>query len=300
MRSLFRRQPALEFVLDHRFCGQTANRPAPCGIDGVLDVLRRPREPLVAIAGAGGGHAARLARLIFDCILSKHKAFREGNTHDIRSGIVCEGSGNVPKGDRRQLHGPRASPQLASRDALERRERRFCLRRPRLRHCALSRYIGIDISKPSLDVARDALSTVSFPVELRCQDFVEAIDTWEGPLDVVWIGQSLQHLHAWGKRAFMRKVERLLPRDGLFLIWEPTRFEGEDREGWLKRFCQIRPEWSAISDEEFAAFDSHHRASDYAETSATWKGMAREAGFDQAEEIFTVPNQLARVYLFRH
>ena len=149
----------------------------------------------------------------------------------------------------------------------------------------VARYIGIDISKPSLDVAKDALSSVSFPVELRCQDFVEAIECWEGPLDVVWIGQSLHHLHAPEKRAFMRKVERLLPRDGLFLIWEPTCLESEDREGWMERFRQMRPQWLAISDEEFAAFDSHHRASDYAETSGTWKGMAREAGFEQADKL---------------
>ena len=59
----------------------------------------------------------------------------------------------------------------------------------------VSRYIGIDISNPSLDVAKDALSSVSFPVELRCQDFVEAIECWEGPLDVVWIGQSAAACH---------------------------------------------------------------------------------------------------------
>jgi SAM-dependent methyltransferase len=163
----------------------------------------------------------------------------------------------------------------------------------------VGRYIGIDISRPSLDVAQGALSPLSCPVELRCQDFVEAIDTWEGPLDVVWIGQSLHHLRSPEKRAFMRKVERLLPRDGLFLIWEPTCFEGEDREGWMERFRQMRPQWLAISDEEFASFDSHHRASDYSETAATWKGMAREAGFHQADELFTAPNQLARVYRFR-
>jgi len=98
----------------------------------------------------------------------------------------------------------------------------------------------------------------------------------------------------------MRKVERLLPPDGLFLIWEPTCFEGEDREGWMERFRQMRPQWPAISDEEFADFDSHHRASDYAETASAWKGMAGEAGFEQAEELFTAPNQLARVYLFSH
>jgi SAM-dependent methyltransferase len=163
----------------------------------------------------------------------------------------------------------------------------------------VGRYIGIDISRPSLDVAEGGLSPLSCPVELRCQDFVEAIDTWEGPLDVVWIGQSLHHLRSSEKRAFMRKVERLLPPNGLFLIWEPTCFEGEDREGWMERFRQMRPHWPTLSDEEFAAFDSHHRASDYAETAATWKEMAREAGFDQVDELFTAPNQLARVYRFR-
>jgi hypothetical protein len=96
----------------------------------------------------------------------------------------------------------------------------------------------------------------------------------------------------------MRKVERLLPPGGLFLIWEPTCFEGEDREGWMERFRQMRPQWPAISDEEFAAFESHHRASDFAETALTWRAIAREAGFEQAEEIFTAPNQFARVYLF--
>jgi ubiquinone/menaquinone biosynthesis C-methylase UbiE len=123
----------------------------------------------------------------------------------------------------------------------------------------VARYIGIDISEPSLNLAKGALSSLACPVELRCQDFVAAIETWEGPLDVVWIGQSLHHLRASEKRAFMRKVERLLPRDGLFVIWEPTCLESEDRDGWMERFRQMRTQWSAISDEEFAAFESHAR-----------------------------------------
>ena len=169
-----------------------------------------------------------------------------------------------------------------------------------LANTKVCRYVGIDISQPSLDVARNALATISCRVDLRCQDFVEAIDDWEGPLDVVWIGQSLHHLRQQGKGHFMRKVQTLLSHNGLFLIWEPTCLEGEDREGWMERFRQMRPQWSEISDEEFAAFDSHHRASDYAETSATWIGMAHAAGFERAEELMTVPNQLARVYCFRH
>ena len=164
----------------------------------------------------------------------------------------------------------------------------------------VGRYVGVDISEPSLDVAREALGGLTCPIELRLEDFPAAIQNWQGPLDVVWIGQSLHHLRAPEKRVFMRRVADLLPANGLFLIWEPTCLEGEDREGWMERFRQMRPHWPAVSDEEFASFDSHHQASDYAETAETWKAMAREAGFAQANELLTVPNQLARVYRFRN
>jgi hypothetical protein len=98
----------------------------------------------------------------------------------------------------------------------------------------------------------------------------------------------------------MQRVRALLPRDAFFLIWEATCLDGEDREDWMERFRQLRPDWSALTDEEFAAFDSHHRASDYSETAATWMGLGREAGFKRVEQLFIVPNQLARVYRYSH
>jgi SAM-dependent methyltransferase len=162
----------------------------------------------------------------------------------------------------------------------------------------VARYIGVDISKRALDVAKEMLAPLSCSIELRCQDFVEAIDAWEGQLDVVWIGLSLHHLRTSEKRAFIRKIERLLPRDGLFLIWEPVCLQSEDREVWVERLSQTL-KGLPLSDDEFAAYDSHIRASDFPETAATWKGMAREAGFEQADELFAAPDQLTGVYLFR-
>ena len=38
----------------------------------------------------------------------------------------------------------------------------------------VGRCIGVDISRPSLDVAQGALRNLHCPVEVRCQDFVEA------------------------------------------------------------------------------------------------------------------------------
>ena len=168
-----------------------------------------------------------------------------------------------------------------------------------LRGTGVGRYVGIDISKPSLEIAQEALTVLNCPVELRRQDFVEAVSTWNEPVDVVWIGQSLHHLPTHSeKREFIRRVHALLPSHGLFLIWEPTCFDGEDREGWLARFRQLRPEWSGMTDEEFSAFDSHNTASDFAETAATWMAIGREAGFEHVDQLMVVPNRLARVYRY--
>jgi len=163
----------------------------------------------------------------------------------------------------------------------------------------VGRYIGIDISQPSLDMAEETLGNLRCPVDLRQQDFVEAINAWTEPVDVVWIGQSLHHLRTHEKPDFIRRVRAMLSRNGLFLIWEPTCLEGEDRDGWMERFRRLRPQWPKVTDEEFAAFENHCRASDHAETSATWIAMGRNAGFERVDELLTVPNQLARVYLYR-
>jgi SAM-dependent methyltransferase len=159
-------------------------------------------------------------------------------------------------------------------------------------------YIGVDISQPSLDVARKELKNLSCPVDLRCQNFVEAVTVWNELVHVVWIGQSLHHFRRGEKQEFVRRIRTILPPDGIFLIWEPTCLEGEDREGFMERFRQIRPEWPMVTDDEFAAFDSHHRASNYAETAITWTEMGRAGGFSRVEKLLLVPNKLARVYRY--
>lgn len=167
-----------------------------------------------------------------------------------------------------------------------------------LQSTPVRRYIGVDNAQPSLDEARNELASLSCPVELRLQDFAEAISAWNEAVDVVWVGQSLHHLHADRKQAFMRDVRRLLSPTGLFLIWESTCLEREDREGWMERFRRVQPQWPALTDEEFAAFDHHHKTSDYPEPATKWLGMARDAGFSRAEELFRAPNGLSRMYRF--
>ncbi|MDX8480729.1 class I SAM-dependent methyltransferase [Mesorhizobium sp. VK24D] len=163
---------------------------------------------------------------------------------------------------------------------------------------AIGGYVGIDLSEASLRLAAQTLDGLPCPVELRCSDFAQALARWSEPVDVIWIGMSLHHLPAEAKARLMRDAHRALGGLGLFAIWEPALFEGEDRAAWLARFSLLRDEWSAVSDEEFASMERHMLLADFPETVDTWLGMGRDAGFSHAEEIFMMPNRMGRVFRY--
>jgi hypothetical protein len=121
---------------------------------------------------------------------------------------------------------------------------------------------------------------------------------WTEPIDMVWIGMSLYHLQTEEKAGLMKDVHAALFPHGLFLIWEPTLLDGESRAEWLDRFSSCRPQWAAITDEEFAAMESHMRLADFPEPAESWKAMGRQAGFGPAEQLFMMPDRLGRVFKF--
>ncbi len=98
----------------------------------------------------------------------------------------------------------------------------------------------------------------------------------------------------------MRDVRSVLRCPGIFLIWEPTTIEEEDRDGWVARFETVsRARWSALSGDEWTAMLTHVRAADYPESSSRWLSLGHEAGFQNARELFIAPTGLARVYSFQ-
>jgi SAM-dependent methyltransferase len=167
-----------------------------------------------------------------------------------------------------------------------------------LQGTSIDHYYGIDLSRPSLDLAAATLTSLPCKVDLYCRNFVDALAEWNVPVDVVWIGMSLHHLQPREKQRFMVDVHSALANSGVFLIWEPTLLDGEDRAGWLARFSTFRPQWAALSSEEFADMESHMRAADFPEAADDWKTMGIRAGFRQASEIYAMPNRMGRVFKF--
>ena len=164
----------------------------------------------------------------------------------------------------------------------------------------VSRYHGIDLSAPALEMARRGVQNLSCPAELEQNDFVTAMNQRSEPVDVVWIGLSLHHLQTTGKRNLMRAVRSAVGDDGLFMIYEPICGAGESRTAYLERLERINhAAWSALTPEEWDIIATHVRSADLPESPEAWTQLGRDAGFSTVRELITDANQLYAVFSFR-
>lgn len=161
-------------------------------------------------------------------------------------------------------------------------------------------YRGVDLSAPALTFAQRNLAPLSCPVELVEADFTSVLADAAAPGDIIWISLSLHHLPAADKFAFMNQVHANMRTDGAFLIYEPTRREGEGRPEYLDRLESVgRQEWTELSPREFAEAMNHVRTCDLPETKSAWEAMGLEAGFSTFSELYASDDDLFRLFLYR-
>jgi Methyltransferase domain len=167
-----------------------------------------------------------------------------------------------------------------------------------LRGTRISQYHGIDLSRTALDIARPAVAALGCPVKLEQRDLVEALRDRAEPADVVWISLSLHHLLTPAKHAVMRAIRGIVGERGLLMIYEPASPDGEDRAGWMRRWDEQQPVWTAYKPAEWDRLVDHVHAADFPETASRWHELGREAGFDTVQEVFVAPSNLLRMYRF--
>jgi SAM-dependent methyltransferase len=160
-------------------------------------------------------------------------------------------------------------------------------------------YVGIDMSRALLDLARVELARVGCPVIFVEGDYRTVLADWREHVDVVWIGQSLHHMDSDEKLPVMRQVRRIVDSGGLFLIWEPTSLPDEGRIGWQTRVDDYVATWTDLDEDERRTVIEHGWASDHPETVARWLELGREAGFAAGELLLEAPPRLGAVYKFR-
>jgi SAM-dependent methyltransferase len=163
----------------------------------------------------------------------------------------------------------------------------------------IAHYYGIDLSAAALDLARPSLAVLACPVTLEQADFVDVLRDWCRPVDVVWIGLSLHHLRTPEKLAVMRSIRTILGEGGLFLLYEDTSPDGEDRDSWLRRWDDQKSLWTAYTAHEWETITTHVHAADFPETAPQWIALGHEAGFAEVREVYVAPSDLFRLYAMR-
>lgn len=160
---------------------------------------------------------------------------------------------------------------------------------------AIAHYRGIDLSEPALALAAANLKRAPFDVELEHGDFVAAMAAGE-PTDVAWCGLSVHHLKSDEKQAFLAAVAASTKQ--CCMIYEPTRLDDEDRDGYMRRFLAVYEAMGLLTRAELDEIEHHVTTCDFPETSAAWRGMALKAGFAKAAELYCDPTGFFRVYRF--
>ena len=107
-----------------------------------------------------------------------------------------------------------------------------------LRGTKVRHYHGIDLSQAALELAAANLAELPFEVDLDHRDFVEAMMRRPEHADAAWCSLSIHHLATDDKLRLMKAIRGATGARGMFLLYEPTRRDGEERPAWLDRFMR--------------------------------------------------------------
>jgi SAM-dependent methyltransferase len=168
-----------------------------------------------------------------------------------------------------------------------------------LREVPVRHYHGIDLSQPALELAAANLGELPCEVDLDHRDFFEALTSRTEHADAAWCSLSIHHLSTDDKLGVLEAIREALGVGGVFLLYEPTCLDGEDRAGFLERFQQTNHRlWDYLSEPEWEQIWDHVSTCDYPESAAAWLEIGRVAGFSSARQIFADPTGFYRLFRF--
>jgi hypothetical protein len=158
-------------------------------------------------------------------------------------------------------------------------------------------YRGIDLSKPALELAAHNLKHVPFEVELVQGDMVDAIHRLSSPVDVIFCSLSIHHLNTDEKLDLMKSMRQWTRR--FVMLYEPTCAQGEDRAGYLSRFCSVNQKlWNMLSAHEWQQIQHHVTTCDLPETAEVWEQLGLQAGFSSVQQLYCNPTDFLRIYRY--
>ncbi|KAK9807601.1 hypothetical protein WJX72_003825 [[Myrmecia] bisecta] len=163
----------------------------------------------------------------------------------------------------------------------------------------VERYVGIDLSKDALALARERLPAVvapGTPVTLHHLGMLEFLRTCNDSFDVIISTFAMHHLSTEDKAAVIQEAARLLaPQQGIFVVVDAFRNPGESRTSALDRFTthfQAQPLMTPFAKKLLC---DHVWECDHPETIETYEQFGRLAGFSRPEVLYTDAQQMGRL-----
>lgn len=154
---------------------------------------------------------------------------------------------------------------------------------------SISRYVGYDLSDVALAHAARNLASLGCPVELRQGHLLERLRAGGEKFDVIFTSFALHHLASAEKELFFSSAHERLGRDGMLLLVDTMRQEGEERAVYLDRYCAwLRSVCKRLAPAALDLLCDHIRGNDYPETTADLQAMAARGGFSRGMEIIRI------------
>jgi SAM-dependent methyltransferase len=161
------------------------------------------------------------------------------------------------------------------------------------RHVALalqgrpvSLYVGYDLSDVALSHAARNLAVLKCPVNLFRGDLLDGVRTSGETFDLIFSSFALHHLSSAQKAEFFQWAYQRINDNGVLLLIDTMRDDGEERAIYLDRYCAwLRSRCETLSPDALDFLCEHIRDNDFPETVIDFSAMATKSGFCPPMEI---------------
>lgn len=146
-----------------------------------------------------------------------------------------------------------------------------------------SRYIGVDGALLALEMGRRTLGLLGNKLELHHADMRDYLrGAAPRSADVILVSFALHHLTDTEKKSFLHLCRKILTRNGLLIVIDLFRQDGESRTDCLESLCEkVRSDWAALDDSEKNTIIEHIRNHDYPSEVGAFLETAHAEGLEK-------------------
>ncbi len=181
----------------------------------------------------------------------------------------------------------------------------------------ITSYQGVDLSVPALEIAKDNMAKIqcdtSFTQGNLSQFVPELVSSQQNSFDIILSSFVLHHLSLEEKDSIIGQIKNLLTSNGVFILIDVVRKEGEDRENYLKCYLDnvqkywsylkcyldnVQKYWSLITPQEYLMLANHISSSDFPEPQQTLDEISQKCNFTRFDCLYDNPLNATQLLCF--